>query len=165
MKLSNLIAAGLTATLLATGASYAQTAPTAPAEVQIMVKNQMAAQMPEVLALVNELKAQGYTYIEIRRSLLGRAIVKADGPNGTREVVISTSTGEVMRDATHDGEHMAEHGDMADTEHGNMGDNNHDGAMGESDNGNMGENDHGNMGENDHGTMGSSSMGGGMGGN
>ncbi len=114
MKLTNLIAAGLTATLLATGASYAQTAPAAPAEVQVMVKNEMAAQMPEVMALVEELKAQGFTFIEIRRTMLGRAKVMAYGADSMREIVLSSATGEVMRDVmrAHDGAMAAGMGAM-----------------------------------------------------
>ncbi len=105
MKLTNLIAAGLTATLLSTGASYAQTAPAAPAEVQVLVKNERIAQMQEVMALVEELKAQGFTYIEIRSTLLGRAKVMAYGADSMREIVMSSATGEVMRDVMreHDG--------------------------------------------------------------
>ncbi len=132
MKLSNLIAAGLTATLLATGASYAQTAPAAPAEVQVMVKNQAAAQMPEVMALVEELKAQGFTYIEIRATLLGRAKVMAYGADSVREVVLSSATGEVMRDVmrAHDGSMAAGReamqaemgGEMGGNMESNMGD-------------------------------------------
>jgi len=162
MKLSNLIAAGLTATLLATSVSFAQTAPATPADIQIVVKNEMVAQMPEVIALIESLKAEGFTFFEIRRTLLGRAKVMAEGPNGTREVVMSTNTGEVMRDVMHNGDHMAGHGEMGDGEHGNMG----DGTM---DGGDMGEGhqpDH-NGGDTDGGMGGrmGGGMGGGMGGN
>lgn len=98
MKLTNLIAVGLTATLLGTGVSNAQTAPTTPAEVQVVVKDQAAAQMPEVIALVDELKAQGFTTIEIRSTLLGRAKIMAYNADSLREIVLSSTTGEIMRD-------------------------------------------------------------------
>ena len=153
MKLTNLIAAGLTATLLGTGISYAQTT---PADVEVIVKNEMVAQMDEVMALVEELKAEGYTYIEIRRTMLGRAKVMAEGPDGTREIVLSTTTGEVMRDAMHDGVHMAGHEHMeGDMEEG-MG---HVGDMGDD----MGSGHGGDMGSGHGGGMGGSM--GGMSGN
>jgi len=167
MKLSNLIAAGLTATLLATGASYAQTAPAAPAQVQVMVKNQAAAQMPEVMALVEELKAQGFTYIEIRATLLGRAKVMAYSADSMREVVLSSATGEVMRDVmrAHDGSMAAGREAMQAEMESNMG-----GGM-DSNMGDMGDQageamgGMGDQGGESAGGMSGGSMGGGMGGN
>lgn len=158
MKLTNLIAAGLTATLLSTGASYAQSAPTTPAEVQVMVKNEMAAQMPEVMALVEELKAEGFTYIEIRATLLGRAKVLAYGADSMREIVLSSATGEVMRDIMreHDGSMAAGREAMQAEMEGNMEEN-----MG---GGNGGMGGGGNGGGNNGGGNGGG-MGGGMGGN
>jgi len=122
MKLTNLIAAGLTATLLSTGISYAQTAPATPAEVQILVRNEAAAQMPEVMALVDELKAQGFSYIEIRSTLLGRARIVAYSADAMREIVLSSATGEVLRDAVraHDGS-MAAGRAAGHTAQGHMG--------------------------------------------
>ncbi len=158
MKLNTFIAAGLTATLLSTSVSFAQTAPASPTDIQIVVKNEMIAQMPEVIALIESLKAEGFTFFEIRRTLLGRAKVMAEGPEGTREVVMSTATGEVMRDVKHNGEHMEGHGEMGDGEHGQMG----DGNMGDSDHGQMGD---GNMGDDNRPDHNGGGMGGGMGGN
>jgi len=97
MKLKQIISAGLTATILSTGAVYAQTA--APASAQVVVINTAIAQLPKVIAMVESLKAEGYTYIEIRRTFLGRAKIVATGPMGVREIVMSTATNEIMRDS------------------------------------------------------------------
>ena len=154
MKLTTLIAAGLTATLLGSGFSYAQTAP-AQTQAQVRIMNEAVAQMPEVLALIEELKAQGYTDIEIRRTLLGRARITAQGPAGTREVVMSTATGEVMRDMSHGADHGM--GDNA-QEHNQNGEGNHGGGMDGS------NHEGGNMDGSNHegGNMGGGSNGGGM---
>lgn len=149
MKLTQIIAAGLTATLLTTSAPFAQTA---PAEVEVVVKNEMVAQMEEVMALVEEMKAAGYTQIEISRTLLGRAKIKAEGPDGTREVVVSTATGEVMRDMVHSAEHTQDHG---------MTDGAHDGMPDGMDGGNHDTMPDGAGGGN-HDTMPGGGMGGGM---
>ncbi len=164
MKLTQIIAAGLTATLLTTSAPFAQTV---PAEVQVIVTNETVAQMEEVMALVEELKAAGYTQIEIGRTMLGRAKVTAQGPDGTREVVMSTTTGEVMRDMMHGAEHTQDHG-MTDGSHDGMADgmdgDNHD-TMGGDNHDTMGDDNHDTMGDGNHDTMGGGNhdtMGGGM---
>ncbi len=168
MKLTNLIAAGLTATLLSTGVSYAQTTPAQPAEFTVTVKSDVIAQMPEVQALVADLKAQGFTYIEIRRTLLGRAKIMAYGADTMREIVLSSSTGEVLRNMVraHDGSMAAGRDAMQaakDNMQGNMG-GNAGGNMGGNVGGNMGGNVGGNMGGNVGGNMGGN-VGGNMGGN
>ncbi|NOR63790.1 MAG: hypothetical protein GQ535_15025 [Rhodobacteraceae bacterium] len=98
MNLRQIISAGLIATCLCTGAAYAQT--TSPTNVEIVVLNSTIAQLPKIIALVETLKAEGYTYIEIRRTLLGREKGLATGPMGVREIVMSTATNELMRDST-----------------------------------------------------------------
>ena len=97
MKLKSIISAGLTATILSTGAAYAQA--TAPASAEVVVMNTAIAQLPKVVNVVESLKAEGYTYIEIRRTFLGRAKIVATGPAGVREIVMSTNTNEIMRDS------------------------------------------------------------------
>jgi len=165
MKITHIIAAGLTATLLSTGMPYAQT------EAQVVIKNEMVAQMEDVIALVEALKAEGYTYIEIRRTMLGRAKIIAQGPDGDREIVLSTTTGEVMRDATHGTEHMGMgDGNHDDTEDhsGGMDEANHGDSMDEANHGDsMDEANHGDsMDEANHGdSMDEENHGGGMGGN
>ncbi len=157
MKLTNLIAAGLTATLLSTGVAYAQTTPTTPAEVQVLVKNEAMALIPEVQAVVEALKAEGFTYIEIRRTMMGRAKVMAYGEDSMREVVLNPNTGEILRNIVreHDGsmaqgmEAMQELRDQMEEQmggsEGGMGDGGNmdggnDGGMGGGNNGGMGGN-------------------------
>ncbi len=47
-----------------------------------------------------EMRAQGYTSIEIERTLLGRIRVTGEAPGRRREVVIDRGTGEILRDLT-----------------------------------------------------------------
>ncbi len=162
MKLTPILAAGLAATLLTSGMSYAQTAPAA----EVVVMNEAIAQMPEVQALIEAMQAEGYTNIEVRRTMLGRAKITAEGPIGSRVVVLSSTTGEVMRDISHGADHVGDHGEnmsengMNDGDHGDgMNDGEHGKGMNDGDHG-AGMNDGGAMGEGFHG----GSMGGGMGG-
>ena len=165
MKLTNLIAAGLTATLLSTGVAYAQTTPATPAEVQVLVKNEAMALIPEVQAIVEALKAEGFTYIEIRRTMMGRAKVMAYGEDSMREVVLNPNTGEILRNIVreHDGsmaqgmEAMQELRDQMEEQMGGS-----EGGMG--DGGNMDGGNDGGMGGGNNGGMGGGN-GGGMGGN
>ncbi len=50
-------------------------------------------------AVARELEADGYTNIQVERTLLGRVRVTAEGSDGSRrEVVIDRGTGEILRD-------------------------------------------------------------------
>lgn len=160
MKLNSLIVAGLTATLMSTSFAYAQTAPVNPSEAMVSIVNERMAQIPEVQAIVEALKAQGFTFIEIRGTMLGRAKIMAYGADSMREIVMNANTGEVMRNIMreHDGS-MAQGREAMQQMQGEMGN-----MGGEA--GNMGEgmgDAAGDMG----GDMGGSAggMGGGMGGN
>lgn len=164
MKLTPILAAGLAATLLTSGMSYAQTVPAT----EVVVLDEAIAQMPEVQALIEAMIAEGYTNIEVRSTMLGRAKVTAEGPIGSRVVVMSRTTGEVMRDISHGADHMSDHGNDMKGEHGNgMNDGDHEGGEmdGDGHNGSMGDGGHnGNMGSATGGSMGGG-MGGMMGGN
>lgn len=48
--------------------------------------------------IVLALQGEGYSRIEIGRTWLGRTRIVATGEQGTREIVIQPSTGEVLRD-------------------------------------------------------------------
>ena len=48
--------------------------------------------------IARELSRQGFTSIEISRTLLGRDRVVATGPDGRREVIVNPRTGEILRD-------------------------------------------------------------------
>lgn len=48
--------------------------------------------------IVAELKAQGYSAIEVSRTLLGRTRITAGSPDFEREIVIDPRTGEILRD-------------------------------------------------------------------
>lgn len=174
MKLNSLIVAGLTATLMSTSFAYAQTAPVDPSEAMVSIINERMAQIPEVQAMVDALEAQGFTFIEIRGTMLGRAKILAYDADSMREIVMNANTGEVMRDIMreHDGsmaqgrEAMQENmnGMEGGMDEGNMDGGNMDGGnmgdMGDAA-GDMGD-AAGNMGDN-AGGMGDAA--GGMGGN
>lgn len=51
-------------------------------------------------AVINQLAAQGYTKIQVQKTLLGRTRFVATMGAGRREVIINTHTGEVLRDYT-----------------------------------------------------------------
>lgn len=49
-------------------------------------------------SIVRQLHDQGYTSVDVRRTLLGRLLIVAEGGDQVREIVINPSTGEIMRD-------------------------------------------------------------------
>lgn len=53
---------------------------------------------PHVDRIVSQLKAEGYTSIEMERTWLGRIRIEAEKGDVDREIVINRSTGEVLRD-------------------------------------------------------------------
>ena len=48
--------------------------------------------------IVAELRRQGYTEFRVRRTLLGRVLIDAEGPGKEREIVLNPNTGEILRD-------------------------------------------------------------------
>ena len=48
--------------------------------------------------IVNELREQGFTRVEIRRTLLGRTRILATSPAYEREIVINPASGVILRD-------------------------------------------------------------------
>lgn len=48
--------------------------------------------------VARDLARQGFTSIEVSRTLLGRDRVVATGPDGRREVIVNPRTGEILRD-------------------------------------------------------------------
>lgn len=53
---------------------------------------------PSREALVAQLRAQGFTEIEVKRTLLGRERIIAESPTHKREIVINPATGLILRD-------------------------------------------------------------------
>lgn len=49
-------------------------------------------------SIVSQLRAQGFTKIEVSRTFLGRSRVKAQSPTLDREIVFNPMTGAIMRD-------------------------------------------------------------------
>lgn len=48
--------------------------------------------------VVNQLRSQGYRSVEVKRTLMGRMKIEAEGRGGSREIVIDPNTGHVFRD-------------------------------------------------------------------
>lgn len=49
-------------------------------------------------SVIRQLRAQGYSKVEVERTWLGRYRIEARGPAGEREIVLNERTGEVLRD-------------------------------------------------------------------
>jgi len=48
--------------------------------------------------LVSELRSQGFTTIDVSRTMLGRVRIDASGGSGMREIVVNPNSGEILRD-------------------------------------------------------------------
>ena len=168
MNTKKWIIAGLTAALMSTGAAYAQSTE-APATVRVIVANQGIMDMQAVKDLLQELAAEGYTYIEVGRTFLGRADIKAYNGEQMREIVMNATTGEIMRDMMQEHAGMPDNGNMGGegSMGGNEGNMGGEGSMGGSEGNMSGEdsmNSEGGSPSGAAGNMGSAPMGG-MGGN
>ena len=69
-----------------------------PPSVQVVIEAPSIAKRQAVQDLVEELKAAGFTYIEIHRTFLGRARLVAFSATEMREIILNPTTGEVLRD-------------------------------------------------------------------
>lgn len=101
MRMKKLIATTLTATVLSASGSFAQSSDVSNdvlAMVQIIIEAPSIADLQAVQDLVEELKADGFLYIEIRRTFLGRARIVAHSATEIREIIINSTTSEVLRD-------------------------------------------------------------------
>lgn len=67
---------------------------------KVVVTSPTVADVQAVKDVYNRLLAQGYDYIRVGRSLLGRAVVDAWNGIEKREVVINTKSGEIIHDMT-----------------------------------------------------------------
>lgn len=92
------IIAGMSAALVATASSFAAEA--ASADVKVVATNQNVANHPKVHAIWEQLADDGYDYIKISRSMLGRAVIDAWDGAHMREIVVNMATGDIMQDAT-----------------------------------------------------------------
>ena len=94
--------------------------------------------------ILRDLQREGFTQINISRTLLGRTRIVASGPDGTREIVVHPGTGEVLRDiySGDDSRDPDENDDTDDDDdnsgHGHGGDDGEGDDDGGDDNGNSG---------------------------
>lgn len=101
MRTRQLIAASMMTVMLSANGAFAQSSEVASdvqARVQVFVAAPSIAKRDAVQNLVKELKAAGFTYIEIHRTFLGRARVVAYSATEVREIILNSITGEVLRD-------------------------------------------------------------------
>ena len=145
MRTTKLIATALTAAVLSVGGAFAQSSDVSGevlTSVQIVIEAPKLADRQTVQAMVEELKAAGFIYIEIRRTFLGRARVIAYSATEMREVIMNPTTGEVLRDLAQ--EIAGTQPDQADSqaeatvEHGNKGGNGIGNGNSNGNNGNAG---------------------------
>jgi uncharacterized membrane protein YgcG len=88
----------ISALVALSGNSFASAQSTAGPNPQVVYQTASLANQQTVIDMIAALKAAGFTYIEVRRTLLGRARFIAYSGSGQREVVINPTTGEVLRD-------------------------------------------------------------------
>ena len=101
MRSGKLLATSMMAVMLSASGSFAQSSDIAVnvlTSVQIVIEAPKIAIRQTVQDLVEELKVSGFTYIEIRRTFLGRARIIAYSATEMREVIMNPTTGEVLRD-------------------------------------------------------------------
>ncbi len=98
MNAKKWIIAGMTAALFVTGGNFAAQAATA--DVKVVVTSPDLANMPKVRETWKQLAAEGYQYIKVSRSMLGRAVIYAWDGAKKREIVINMTSGDIMQDAT-----------------------------------------------------------------
>lgn len=56
-----------------------------------------------VADIVRQLERRGYTSITVTDTWLGRVRILADGPKGSREIIVNPATGEILRDLKRSG--------------------------------------------------------------
>lgn len=101
MLTKTLIAAILTTLLLSSAASVAQTSDTSTSAlgaVEIVIEAPKLARLQSVKDVIEKLKAAGFTYIEIKRTFLGRVQIIAYSATEIREIILNGTTNEVLRD-------------------------------------------------------------------
>ncbi len=92
MKRTNWIHGALAALLISASPMSAMAAAT------VVITSPRMAHEETVIALYTDLAAQGYEYIKVGRSLLGRAVIDAYNGVEKREIVMNTATSEILRD-------------------------------------------------------------------
>ena len=88
----------ISALVALSGNCFASAQTTAVSNPQIVYQTASLANQQTVIDMVTGLKAAGFTYIEVRRTLLGRVRFIAYSGSALREIVINPTTGEVLRD-------------------------------------------------------------------
>ncbi|HHB80426.1 MAG TPA: hypothetical protein ENK83_01570, partial [Aliiroseovarius sp.] len=90
------ITAGLAALLLTSASATA----TLAASAQVVVSNPELARESGVKNTYERMINEGYRYIEVSRSMLGSVVGEAWDGARKREVVVNTTSGEILHDMT-----------------------------------------------------------------
>lgn len=92
------IITAMAATMLTAGGAGGALA--AEGSAKVVVTNPALADVQAVKDAYTQLLAEGYDYIKVGRSMLGRAVIDAYDGIKKREVVINTKSGEIIHDMT-----------------------------------------------------------------
>lgn len=98
MRMIKILVIALYAVTISAGGAFAQTTGNSAQAAEIVVVASKIAELQVVQDLIEELKAEGFVYFEIRRTFLGRARIIAYSDTEIREIIINPSTSEVLRD-------------------------------------------------------------------
>ena len=101
MRAKFVVATALATLMISAPASVAQSSDLSSdvlAAVEIVIDAPELANSQSVKDLIEELKAEGFTYIEVKRTFLGRARIIAISALEIREIILNATTREVLRD-------------------------------------------------------------------
>lgn len=101
MRTRFVVATALATLMLTASVSTAQSSNMSSnvlAGVEIVIEAPELANSQSVKDLIEALKAEGFTYFEVKRTFLGRARIIAISANETREIIMNATTNEVLRD-------------------------------------------------------------------
>ncbi len=154
MRTKEFLVIALSAVTISAGGSFAQTVEHSSETAEVVVIASSIAELQVVMDMIETLKAEGYTYFEIRRTFLGRARIIAYSATEMREIIINPNTHEILRDLVKENPGYSagnSNGQSAQAE--GMGNNGNDNT-GDHNSGGMDSNAGGGMGNNAGGGMG-----------
>jgi hypothetical protein len=122
---NNFIAAVMLATVMVNASGASASSPgNGLAAAQVVFEAPKLAISQSIKILIEELKAEGFRYIEVKRTFLGRARIIAISAFETREIILNPTTGEVLRDLARNNQEEVPDGDTGSVENSNAHGNN-----------------------------------------
>ena len=101
MRTRFVVATALATLMLSASVSVAQSSDLSSdvlAAVEIIIDAPELANSQSVKELIEDLKAEGFTYFEVKRTFLGRVRIVAISAFEIREIIMNATTSEVLRD-------------------------------------------------------------------